>query len=161
MSKTSEADGLGGKKLDADKAKLSLLNPAFFAMLLCKEGDGWQYTAACLLAEVGHFEKDGTFQDRLRNVIWFIRDKLGSWETMRLTCLAMEYGITKYGRNNWKKGMAWSRLLDAALRHFVAAALGEEDDPESGLPHVAHGLASLHMLQGSVDWGLGVNDLCE
>jgi hypothetical protein len=27
------------------------------------------------------------------------------------------HGAEKYGRNNYKKGMDWSRVLDAALRH--------------------------------------------
>ena len=128
-------------------------------MILSKEGQDWPYTACCHIIEVGHAEKKAQFDNKLRTAIWYIRDKLGSWKTLELTASAMEYGIKKYGRNNWKKGMEWSRLLDAALRHFVAAALGEEEDEESGLPHIALGLASLHMLLGNVDLGIGENDL--
>lgn len=50
----------------------------------------------------------------------------------------MAYGAEKYGRNNWQKGLEWTRLLDAALRHLYAFASGQDADEESGLPHVAH-----------------------
>lgn len=78
---------------------------------------------------------------------------------MELAAAAMEHGIGKYGRNNWKKGMEWSRPLDAALRHFFAAALGEEIDRDSKLPHVANGLASINMLLGHIEYEIGMNDL--
>lgn len=147
------------KKFDQEKAKLSLIYPAMFNMVLSKDGAEWYYTAACKIIEIGHATTSGELKDRLRVAIWLIRDKLGSWKTLELTSAAMAYGIKKYGRNNWKKGMAWSRLVDAALRHFVAAALSEETDEESGLPHVALGLASLHMLLGNVELEIGENDL--
>lgn len=149
----------GAQKFDQEKAKLSLIYPAMFNMILSKDGTDWYYNAACHIIEIGHAATKGQLTDRLRVAIWYIRDKLGSWKTLELTSAAMAYGIKKYGRNNWKKGMAWSRLVDAALRHFVAAALSEETDEDSGLPHVALGLASLHMLLGNVELGIGENDL--
>jgi len=49
------------------------------------------------------------------------------------------YGITKgYPDRNWEKGMAWSRLFAALMRHAWAFWGGEDLDPESGLPHMAH-----------------------
>jgi hypothetical protein len=36
---------------------------------------------------------------------------------------------------------------------------GEDTDPESGNPHVAHMLASIHMLLGNHDMKIGTNDL--
>ena len=59
---------------------------------------------------------------------------------------AMEYGAKKYDVNNYKKGMAWSRLLDSAMRHLVAFANGESNDPESGLSHLDHLGANVNML---------------
>lgn len=50
----------------------------------------------------------------------------------------MAFGAEKYGRDNWRKGMDWSRLTDAALRHLLAFIDGETLDPETGLPHLAH-----------------------
>ena len=56
------------------------------------------------------------------------------------------FGAEKYAKNNWRKGMAWSRLYDAALRHILAAASGEDADPETGLPHEAHAICCLLFL---------------
>lgn len=50
----------------------------------------------------------------------------------------LAFGAKKYAAHNWRGGIAYSRLLDAALRHLYAFADGEDLDPESGLPHVAH-----------------------
>ena len=50
----------------------------------------------------------------------------------------LAFGREKYGAHNWRAGMSLSRLYDAALRHILAAAEGEEKDPETGLPHEAH-----------------------
>ena len=50
----------------------------------------------------------------------------------------MAFGAERYGRDNWRGGMEWSRLTDAALRHITAFVDGEDVDPESGLHHLAH-----------------------
>jgi hypothetical protein len=50
----------------------------------------------------------------------------------------MAFGARKYAAHNWRKGIAASRLLDAALRHIFAYADGEDNDPETGLSHLAH-----------------------
>lgn len=46
-------------------------------------------------------------------------------------------GAQKYADHNWLKGMKWSRLQDAMLRHYERFAAGEEIDPETGLLHSA------------------------
>ena len=48
------------------------------------------------------------------------------------------FGAQKYAAHNWRKGMKWSRLGDAALRHLLAWIDGEDVDPETGLSHLAH-----------------------
>ncbi len=53
------------------------------------------------------------------------------------------FGRDKYDAWNWAKGRAWSRDLGAALRHVYAFLDGENDDPESGLPHVDHAICCL------------------
>lgn len=54
------------------------------------------------------------------------------------------FGATKYDPTNYRKGYAWSLSLHAMLRHILAFMAGEDFDPESGLPHMAH--ASWHGL---------------
>lgn len=56
------------------------------------------------------------------------------------------YGKQKYAAWNWAKGMDWSIPLACALRHLSAWQRGEENDPESGLPHIAHAMCNLRML---------------
>ena len=57
-----------------------------------------------------------------------------------LTALAKIYtmGFEKYGARNWEMGIEWSRIFGAVQRHLWAFWNGEDIDPESGLPHVAH-----------------------
>ena len=48
------------------------------------------------------------------------------------------YGAKKYSPDNWRNGMSWRRMASAALRHYMAWLRGEQNDAESGLPHLAH-----------------------
>ncbi len=57
-----------------------------------------------------------------------------------------EHGRKKYAAWNWAKGMAWSVPFGCAMRHLAAWQRGEELDPESGLPHLAHAMCNLRML---------------
>ncbi len=56
------------------------------------------------------------------------------------------YGMGKYKRWNWLKGMPWSVPLASAIRHAKAMFAGEDLDPESGLPHKGHFVCNLIML---------------
>jgi len=56
------------------------------------------------------------------------------------------YGKAKYAAWNWAKGMPWSVPLACLMRHMAAWQRGEECDPESGLPHLAHAMCNLRML---------------
>lgn len=60
----------------------------------------------------------------------------------------LAFGAKKYDAHNWRKGIQYSRLLDAALRHLYAFADGEDTDPESGLSHVAHAGCCIVFLLG-------------
>jgi hypothetical protein len=57
-----------------------------------------------------------------------------------------EYGKRKYAAWNWAKGMDWDVVFACAMRHMAAWQRGEENDPESGLPHLAHAMCNLRML---------------
>lgn len=60
--------------------------------------------------------------------------------------LVMACGAKKYGRFNWCKGIAYSRLIAATLRHMMSFLRGENLDPETRLSHVAHAMANCMML---------------
>lgn len=48
-------------------------------------------------------------------------------------------GAEKYGAYNWmQKGLSFSRVFAAIMRHLWAFWRGEDIDPESGLHHCAH-----------------------
>ena len=51
-------------------------------------------------------------------------------------------GAEKYGARNWEKGMAWSRSYAALQRHLLAWWGGQDNDPESGHPHLWHVLTN-------------------
>jgi len=48
------------------------------------------------------------------------------------------FGAQKYDDYNFRKGYDWSLSFDAMQRHAFAFWGGEDLDPESGLPHMAH-----------------------
>jgi hypothetical protein len=52
----------------------------------------------------------------------------------------LNFGATKYSERNWERGMSKGRMVASLLRHVVAYMRGEENDPESGLPHMAHAM---------------------
>lgn len=56
------------------------------------------------------------------------------------------FGAEKYERDNWRKGMAWSRSYNSAMRHLLAFWQGENNDVESGLSHLAHAMVNLIFL---------------
>jgi hypothetical protein len=70
-----------------------------------------------------------------------------------LESLAMVYtmGAAKYADRNWEKGIKFSRVFGAIMRHLWAFWKGETTDKESGLPHPAHAawgcFALLHYLE--------------
>ena len=70
-------------------------------------------------------------------------------------------GAKKYGIFNYKKGMKWSRLVDACGRHFLAFLQGTKKDEESGVDHRIHMLANIYMLGYYIKKDVGQNDLVE
>jgi hypothetical protein len=54
------------------------------------------------------------------------------------------FGAQKYDDHNWRKGYDWSLSYDALQRHLALFWEGEDNDPESGLSHLAH--AGFHIL---------------
>ena len=54
------------------------------------------------------------------------------------------FGAEKYDSYNYLKGFDWSLSFNAMQRHMMAFWAGEDLDPESGKPHMAH--AAWHAL---------------
>jgi Domain of unknown function (DUF5664) len=52
--------------------------------------------------------------------------------------LVLTFGSKKYAPRNWEKGIVYTRILGAILRHTFAYMSGETNDPETGLSHMAH-----------------------
>lgn len=51
----------------------------------------------------------------------------------------LEHGAKRYGAENWRAvDDAPARYLKAMARHVFARLRGEINDPDSGLPHLAH-----------------------
>lgn len=67
-------------------------------------------------------------------------------EALLAEAAVLRHGASKYGPHNWRKGIAYSRIIDAALRHITAWIGGEDLDAESGLPHLAHARCCLGFL---------------
>lgn len=64
-----------------------------------------------------------------------------------LGCLAFLDGMLKYGRSNFRAvGVRSSIYYDAARRHLNKWFEGEDNDPDSGLPHLAHLLACVAII---------------
>lgn len=67
-------------------------------------------------------------------------------EALFETANAFGFGAEKYGTHNFKGGIKMSRLLDAALRHIVKYADGEDmDDENPNTTHLGHAMAALSM----------------
>jgi hypothetical protein len=63
------------------------------------------------------------------------------------TAEVLGFGARKYAPNGWRRGIEWSRVIGAALRHLLAFNAGEDIDPESGLPHIDHAACCVMFLQ--------------
>ena len=77
------------------------------------------------------------------------KPKLSDTPTIGIQLLGQVHsnGANKYGRFNWREHQVSSTVYyDAAQRHLMAWFNGENIDPESGLPHLAHVMACCNIL---------------
>ncbi len=68
------------------------------------------------------------------------------------------FGASKYARLNFLKGYDWSLSFDALQRHLLLFWAGQNNDDESGLPHVAHAAWHCLALLAFAEHGLGTDD---
>lgn len=70
----------------------------------------------------------------------------------------MTFGAKKYSANNWRGGFEWLRPLSACLRHVWAFIGGEDNDPETGLSHLAHAICCLMFVLEFTITGAGLDN---
>jgi len=74
-------------------------------------------------------------------------------------CLGLLDGMLKYGRSNWRRaGVRATIYADAIRRHLAAWLEGEDFDPDSGVPHMAHLLACAAIIVDAQAAGKFVDD---
>ncbi len=66
------------------------------------------------------------------------------WEALSEIGKAYAMGAEKYGDYNFRKGYEYSKSFDAMQRHVWSWWNREDNDPESGLSHLAH--AAWHVI---------------
>ena len=72
---------------------------------------------------------------------------------------ALKTGAVKYGKQNYRQVETHlSTYLAAAMRHLKAYTAGQDLDPESGLCHLGHVMACLHVIYGAQDSGNMIDD---
>lgn len=60
------------------------------------------------------------------------------WAPVLSMCQVLQFGALKYDDWNWYKGVPMMSLMGSCLRHAFKWICGEDNDDESGLPHLAH-----------------------
>jgi hypothetical protein len=66
------------------------------------------------------------------------RMDLVDMEAVEELAKVLTFGAKKYADHNWRLGMNYSRVTASMLRHIAAFQKGEDNDQETGLPHMAH-----------------------
>ncbi len=65
---------------------------------------------------------------------------------LKSTADVFAYGAEKYVPWNWAKCAKMSQYIASAKRHLAAIEMGEDNDPESGLPHRGHLMCNLQVV---------------
>ena len=131
----SDAKGTGAR-FNGGKPAMELIPLTLIAMSWRQE---WEAMFAEAMRDLGKFQETGD----TRHLLNLIDAFESPWEDC---ARVFEYGKRKYAEWNWAKGMPWSVPLACAARHLMAMRKGEENDPESGLPHRGHVMCNVVML---------------
>lgn len=79
-------------------------------------------------------------------------------EALEEVAKVFTYGAQKYDPDNWRKGFPWRSVFGSGMRHMQAWLSGEDNDEESGLPHLAHAACNMLFLLQYARTGVGVDD---
>lgn len=81
------------------------------------------------------------------------------FNALTLVAEVMSEGRGEHGLNDWRENpKPWSEHFNAALRHLFAWLCGQNNDPESGLSHLAHLATRILFLLEYTVVGLGLDD---
>ena len=69
-----------------------------------------------------------------------------------------EFGSEKYAPWDWTIGRNHTDYYDAVMRHMLAWLTGEDNDPESGLSHLAHAGCTLLFMIEHAKTGKGLDN---
>lgn len=86
--------------------------------------------------------------------------QVGALDPVALIVLARVAGMgaNKYAAHNFLRGYDWSLSFNAMMRHALLFWAGEDTDPESGLPHMAHAAWMALSLVSFLERGVGQDD---
>lgn len=87
-----------------------------------------------------------------------IRMELLPPELLTAVASILTFGAKKYDDRNWEKGMAWSRVYGALLRHLNSWWAGEQCDPETGKSHLWHAGCCIAFLISYEERKVGIDD---
>lgn len=75
-------------------------------------------------------------------------------KVLRTLGAILGFGAKKYKADSWRSvPHAVSRYEAAAMRHILAHTEGEANDPESGMPHLAHAICNLMFVMELIEAG--------
>jgi hypothetical protein len=87
-----------------------------------------------------------------------LRVDLLSFQAIQGTAEVLTFGAKKYGDRNWEKGLSFSRVFGACLRHLFSWWLGKDKDDETGLNHLDHAACCIMFLQHYTKTNTGIDD---
>jgi hypothetical protein len=79
-------------------------------------------------------------------------------EVEKALAKVLTFGAAKYGDRNWELGMDWGRVYAAMRRHMAAFWSGEDNDPETGMPHTWHAACCIAFIIAFEARGIGNDD---
>lgn len=76
------------------------------------------------------------------------------------TAKVFGFGANKYSEYNYRKGkgLKFSRMYGATLRHEFEWWNGREKDPETGEHPIYHAICELLMIADCIERGVGIDD---
>ena len=92
-------------------------------------------------------QKGPGYEERVKNIEGKPPMSLISPLFLEQLAQVLGHGSQKYAPNMWRSDpMPFTHEIDSVLRHILAFNRGEDADPDSGLPHLAHAACRLMFL---------------